>query len=54
MAVTGCQAEIPRRIARLRIDGGETYIKSSERDCRILREAGCELTILRDLEYMVG
>ena len=83
MAVTGFQAEILRRIARLRIDGGETYIagglalnhqlkrprissdidifnnsrealqKSSERDCRILREAGYELTVLRNLEFMV-
>lgn len=26
MAVTGFQAEILRRIARLRIDGGETYV----------------------------
>ena len=83
MAVTGFQTEILKRIARLRIDGGETYIagglalnhqlkrprvssdidifnstqealvRSSAEDCRILREAGYELTVKRSLDYMV-
>lgn len=83
MAVTGFQAEILKRIARLRIDGGETYIagglalnhqlkrprlssdidvfnstyealvKASESDCRMLQEAGYELTVLRQRDYIV-
>lgn len=83
MAVTGFQAEILQRIARLRIDGGETYIagglalnhqlkrsrlssdidvfnstyealvRSSDADCRMLREAGYELTVLRQRDYIV-
>ena len=83
MAVTGFQAEILRRIARLRIDGGETYIagglslnhqlkrprvssdidifnntydalvKSSDKDCRLLREAGYELKVIRQRDFIV-
>ena len=83
MAVTSFQAEILKRIARLRVSGGETYIagglalnhqlkrprlssdidvfnntyealvKASDDDCRMLRDAGYELTVLRKRDYIV-
>ena len=57
MAVTGFQSEILKRLARLRIDGGETYIaaleKAADRDCDILTKAGYDLVVMRKRDYIV-
>ena len=83
MAVTRFQAEILQRIARLRIDHGETYIAgglalnhqlrrprvssdidvfnstyealeyAADRDCKLLEEAGYQVTVTRKRDYIV-